>query len=98
VSISQHPPEPLEGAHREEPEPEHREDDVDRPDTEHNEPELGILDGCEGAQAVAVEEGGAKEGLEEIVGERHASDSCQGDGDEPCGYPFGEGDDEGTVA
>ncbi len=98
VSISQDAPEPFEGAHREEPEPEHGEDDVDGPDTEHDEPELGIFDGGEVAQAVAVEEGGAEECVEEVVGQGHASDGCQRYADEPCGCPFRECDDECAVA
>ncbi len=44
VSISQDAPEPFEGAHGEEAEPEHGEDDVDGPDAEDDEPELGVFD------------------------------------------------------
>ncbi len=36
--------------------------------------------------------------MEEVVGQRHASDSCQWGGDESGGCPFGQCDDECSIA
>lgn len=97
MSISEDAPEPFEWAHGEELKPDHGEGDVDGPDGEDDAPELWVFDGCEVSQAVAVEEGCAEDGVEEVVGECHASDGGEWFADDRGGFAFGECDDEGAV-